>query len=62
MTICASCHRQLRRDPIYIGGSAFGPKCAFSITGAKHKRAALIDRKRAKPDERQTDLFAEVRT
>jgi hypothetical protein len=49
---CANCGRKLRREPTWISGVPFGPKCAFLFVGAKPKRSAVQRR-----DERQRELF-----
>ena len=54
---CARCHRWLHRTPVYLGGSAYGPKCATAITGSKPRRGpgrSLV------ADARQPDLFTEA--
>ena len=58
MTICARCRRALVRDPIYLSGSAYGPKCATAITGSKPRRGTTSRLPRA--DVRQAELFMEV--
>jgi len=57
---CSLCHRPLLREPTWIGGCAYGPKCAAAVTGHKPRRQ-LFDRAARRVDERQVDLFAEVR-
>ncbi|MDQ0082914.1 hypothetical protein J2W35_003273 [Variovorax boronicumulans] len=56
--ICARCHRALVRDPIYLSGSAYGPRCATAITGSKPRRGRITTALRA-ADGRQHELFAE---
>lgn len=56
MTICARCHRALLRQPVYLAGSAYGPKCATAITGSKPRRGTG---RPASSDGRQPDLFTE---
>ena len=58
MTICARCHRALLRLPVYLAGSAYGPKCATAITGSKPRRGTVGRPPLA--DTRQPDLFTEV--
>jgi hypothetical protein len=60
MTICARCHRALSRQPVYLSGSAYGPKCATAITGTKPRRGVTSRPPRA--DARQPDLFTEATT
>lgn len=51
---CSRCRRSLR-NPVYIGGSAYGATCAAAVAGVKQKR----QRRQPARDEKQTDLFAE---
>lgn len=56
---CALCGR--KTVPFaFIGNEAIGPKCAkragFTTSRAK---VAIVKQKRAKPDEKQPDLFDE---
>lgn len=51
---CAKCGRKLKREPVL---GQWGPVCARAILGAKPKRPALFDRRPAKPDARQAELF-----
>lgn len=53
MTICARCHRALLRQPVYLAGSAYGPKCATAINGSKPRRGVRTP----SADARQPDLF-----
>ncbi|MDR6886118.1 MULTISPECIES: hypothetical protein [Variovorax] len=57
MTICARCHRALSRQPVYLAGSAYGPKCATAITGSKPRRGPG---RLPASDARQPDLFTEA--
>jgi len=57
LTICARCHRALSRQPVYLAGSAYGPKCASAITGSKPRRGAG---RAPRADARQSDLFTEA--
>ncbi|MGJ3704624.1 hypothetical protein [Variovorax sp. AFSI2.2] len=57
MTICARCHRALLRQPVYLAGSAYGPKCATAISGSKPRRGAG---RTPSVDARQPDLFTEA--
>jgi len=57
LTICARCRRALSRQPVYLAGSAYGPKCATAITGSKPRRG--VGRAPA-ADARQPDLFTEA--
>lgn len=59
MTICARCHRTLLRQPVYLSGSAYGPKCATAIAGSKPRRGRITTALRA-ADSRQRDLFSET--
>jgi len=54
MTLCALCPRALLRQPVYIAGSAYGPKCATAITGSKPRRGTA---RTPSVDSRQPDLF-----
>ncbi|MGJ7611129.1 MULTISPECIES: hypothetical protein [unclassified Variovorax] len=60
MTICARCHRALLRQPVYLGGMTFGPRCAAAVAGAKTRRSSLFATPKRKPDARQRDLFTEA--
>ena len=53
---CTRCGRRLLREPLWVGGSALGPKCARAMFGAKPRRV------RSEPvrDERTADLFEGV--
>jgi hypothetical protein len=55
---CARCHRWLHRTPIFIGGSAYGPKCATAVAGSKPRHGITMRLSRA--DVRQGDLFSSV--
>ncbi|MNK85092.1 hypothetical protein D3C87_1049610 [compost metagenome] len=59
MTICARCHRTLLRQPVLLGGSAYGPKCATAVAGSKQRRGRITTAPRA-ADGRQRELFAEA--
>lgn len=55
--ICAKCGRTLKNP----SPSGFGPVCLRAVTGAKPARVRLFDRRPAGKDERQVELFGEVR-
>jgi hypothetical protein len=44
------------KHPVYIGGVAFGSKCARDRTGVKVRRVRKVH-----ADERQSELFSEAR-
>ena len=52
---CARCGKSLKREPLWIGGNALGPKCARSMFGAKPKREK---REPVKRDTLTRELFA----
>lgn len=54
---CARCGRALKN----AAPSGYGPVCLRAVTGSKPKRTRLFDRKPQKADERQVDMFVEVR-
>jgi hypothetical protein len=60
MTTCSRCGRPLKHATPH----GMGPKCAQAVLGTKPRaRARVTDGVgRGKPDERQQELFAEVRT
>jgi hypothetical protein len=53
-TICTRCHRPLKRDPVWIAGHAYGPKCGDLVLGSMFRPAAPAAHS---TDERQPDLF-----
>lgn len=54
---CTRCNRKLTREPV----NGMGPVCARAMLGAKPKRIRIADQRRRASDERQPDLFGEVR-
>lgn len=54
---CNRCGRALKNP----SPSGFGPVCLRAVTGAKPARVRLFDRRPAGKDERQVELFGEVR-
>jgi len=57
VTICVRCRRALLRQPVYLAGSAYGPKCATAINGSKPRRGTGLT---PSADARQPDLFTEA--
>lgn len=54
---CAKCGRQLTRP----APTGYGPKCATAVLGARPARSRHTSRRPAGKDERQTEMFGEVR-
>ncbi len=54
---CARCNRPLK-NPAQNG---YGPKCAAAVLGTKPARVRLTGRRPTGKDERQTEMFGEVR-
>ena len=52
---CARCGRQLKNP----SSNGFGPRCAAFVLGVQPARVRRFVK--ARPDERQTELFVEVR-
>lgn len=59
-TICARCHRELKRQPVIVAGMSMGPRCAAAVAGAKPERMRSADRIDSKSEHLQGDLFAEA--
>lgn len=54
---CERCHRTLTREPVWLAGHAYGPKCKAILLGSMFPAVKPVKPAQHIENEKQPDLF-----